>query len=102
MSEGRDVSTFPPMDPELVAPVVAWLAHESCSITGEMLISMAGRIAKAFVAETSGVHRPSWDIEQVAQDMEIVRNTDKLLMFPVFPRGFYDHIEYCFQMSMAH
>ena len=39
MSEGVDTSAFPPMDPDLVAPAVAWLCHESCSITGEMLIS---------------------------------------------------------------
>src|ERR1700722_4367388 len=38
MAEGLDVSAYPPMDPELVAPVVGWLSHESCTITGEMLI----------------------------------------------------------------
>ncbi|MET0179884.1 MAG: SDR family NAD(P)-dependent oxidoreductase, partial [Novosphingobium sp.] len=31
MSEGVDTSQFPPMDPELVAPAVAYLAHESCA-----------------------------------------------------------------------
>ena len=46
MAEGRDTSAYPPMGPELVAPVVGWLAHESCSITGEMLISIAGRVAQ--------------------------------------------------------
>jgi len=34
MAEGLDISQYPPMGPELVAPVVGWLAHESCSITG--------------------------------------------------------------------
>ena len=69
MAEGLDISAYPPMDPELVAPAVGWLAHESCSITGEMLVAIAGRVAKAYVAETPGVHRPSWTIEQVAEDM---------------------------------
>ena len=55
MAEGLDISLYPPMGPELVAPVVGWLAHESCSISGEMLISMAGRVAKAFIAETEGI-----------------------------------------------
>ena len=36
MAEGIDTSAYPPMGPELVAPVVGWLAHESCSITGEI------------------------------------------------------------------
>ena len=30
----------------LVAPVVGWLAHESCSVTGEMLVALAGRVAQ--------------------------------------------------------
>ena len=37
MAEGIDTSAYPPMGPELVAPVVGWLAHENCSITGESL-----------------------------------------------------------------
>ena len=31
MAEGIDTSAYPPMGPELVAPVVGWLAHETCS-----------------------------------------------------------------------
>ncbi len=42
MAEGIDTSAYPPMGPELVAPVVGWLAHESCSVTGEILIALAG------------------------------------------------------------
>src|SRR5882724_11704223 len=49
MAEGIDTSAYPPMGPELVAPTVGWLAHESCSITGEMLVAIAGRVAKAVV-----------------------------------------------------
>ena len=67
MADGLDISQYPPMGPELVAPVVGWLAHESCSITGEMLISMAGRVARALIAETEGVYRPSWTIDEVAR-----------------------------------
>src|SRR5258705_13902432 len=76
MAEGIDTSAYPPMGPELVAPAVAWLAHESCSITGEMLVAIAGRVAKAYVAETPGVYRPSWTMEQVGEDMDAIRNTD--------------------------
>src|SRR5580700_4645627 len=49
MSEGVDTSAFPPMPPEMVAPAVGWLAHESCTITGEMVVSAAGRVARAYV-----------------------------------------------------
>ena len=66
MSAGIDTSKFPPMAPEMVAPAVAWLCHEQCSISGEMLVAMGGRVARAFIAESEGVYRPDWTIEQVA------------------------------------
>jgi len=99
LAKGRDTSTYPPMQPELVAPTVAWLAHESCSITGEMLISIAGRIAKAVVAETPGVYRPSWTIEEVAEQMSAIRDTNTLKIFPAVPSGHVDHIGYSFGMA---
>jgi NAD(P)-dependent dehydrogenase (short-subunit alcohol dehydrogenase family) len=98
MAEGLDTSAYPPMDPELVAPAVGWLSHESCSITGEMLISMAGRTARAYVAESPGVYRPEWTIERVAEHIGAIRSTDGPLVFPVVPAGQLDHIRYSFGM----
>ena len=98
MAEGIDVSAYPPMTPELVAPVVGWLAHESCSITAEMLIAIAGRVARAFIAESPGVYRSSWSIEDVAREVETIRKTDAPLVFPVVPSAHIDHIRYSFGM----
>jgi NAD(P)-dependent dehydrogenase (short-subunit alcohol dehydrogenase family) len=99
MAEGRDTSVYPPMSPELVAPSVAWLAHESCSITGEMLTSIAGRVAKAYVVETRGVYQPSWTIEDVARQMAAISDrTDPLILSPV-PNGHAEHINYSFDMA---
>ena len=99
MAEGLDTSKYPPMDPELVAPAVAWLAHESCSITGEMLASIAGRIARAYAAETQGVYRPSWSIEDVAEQIEAIRDISNPLLFPPVPTGHVDHLRYSFEMA---
>jgi NAD(P)-dependent dehydrogenase (short-subunit alcohol dehydrogenase family) len=99
MAEGLDTSAYPPMDPELVAPVVGWLAHETCSITGEMLVSIAGRVAKAFIAETPGTYQPSWSIEQVGEQLAAIRNTDAPKIFPVVPSGHVDHLRYSFEMA---
>src|ERR1700756_5398077 len=74
MAEGIDTSAYPPMGPELVAPLVAWLAHESCSITGEIFVAIAGRVARAVIAESPGVYRPSWSIEEVGEEMEAIRH----------------------------
>ncbi len=99
MAEGIDISAYPPMGSDLVAPVVGWLAHEDCSITGEMLVSIAGRVAKAYVAETQGVYQGEWTIADVAKQMEAIRNSDEPLVFPVVPSGHVDHIRYSFEMA---
>jgi NAD(P)-dependent dehydrogenase (short-subunit alcohol dehydrogenase family) len=98
MAEGLDTSAYPPMDPELVSPVVGYLAHESCSITGEMMIALAGRVARAFIGETPGVYQPSWTIAQVAEQIAAIRDTGAPLIFPTVS-GHLDHLRYSFGMA---
>jgi hypothetical protein len=43
-----------PMAPELVAPMVAFLAHEACPVSGEIYAAGAGRFARIFIASTEG------------------------------------------------
>lgn len=59
------------MAPELAAPMVGFLAHESCTVTGEIYTAGAGRFARLFIGSTPGHlhtdpsgHRPT--IEDVA------------------------------------
>ena len=99
MAQGIDTSGYPPMGVDLVAPAVAWLAHESCSVTGEMIIALAGRIARAVIAETPGVHRSSWSIEDVGDHIDAIRDDMAPLVFPVVPDGHTDHIRYSFGMA---
>ena len=42
------------MSSDLVAPMVAFLAHESCPVTGEIYAAGAGRFARLFIAATPG------------------------------------------------
>ena len=44
----------PLMDAGLVAPMVAYLAHESCRASGETYVAGAGRFARLFVGSTVG------------------------------------------------
>jgi len=102
MAEGLDISAYPPMGTELVAPVVGLLAHETCPVTGEMLVAIAGRVARVVVAETPGVHRSSWSIEDVAEQIDAVRYLSEgraPLVFPVVPDGHSDHIRYSFETA---
>ncbi len=56
-----------PMAPDLVAPMVAFLAHEDCPVTGEVYAAGAGRFARIFLAATPGyVHEGVPTIEDVA------------------------------------
>ncbi len=87
------------MGAELVAPVVGLLAHESCPVNGEMLIAIAGRVARAVVAETPGVQRLSWSVEDVAEQLYAIRDLNAPLVFPVVPNGHADHIRYSFESA---
>ena len=99
MAEGLDISQYPPMGPELVSPVVAWLAHESCSVTGEMLVSIAGRVARAFIAESKGVYQPSWTPEDVGARIDAIMDSQDPLVFGL--EGHVDHIRYSFGRAVA-
>jgi NAD(P)-dependent dehydrogenase (short-subunit alcohol dehydrogenase family) len=99
MAEGIDTSAYPPMGPEFVAPVVGWLAHEKCSVTGEVFIALAGRVARAVIAESPGVQRPAWTVEDVGGHLDAIRNIEAPLVFPVVPDGHGQHIRYSFSMA---
>ncbi|MCA4752190.1 SDR family NAD(P)-dependent oxidoreductase [Mycobacteroides abscessus subsp. abscessus] len=96
MAEGLDTSAYPPMGPDLVAPAVGWLAHETCSVTGEYFVAIAGRLARAAVVESPGVYQPSWSMEQVGEQMTRIRDLSEPVVFPVVPDGHSEHIRYSF------
>jgi NAD(P)-dependent dehydrogenase (short-subunit alcohol dehydrogenase family) len=53
-ADAGDGEADDPMAPHLVAPLVAYLAHESCPVTGEMYAAGAGRFARMFIACAPG------------------------------------------------
>lgn len=99
LADGLDTSQYPPMGPELVAPVVGWLSHESCTVTGELLVSVAGRVARAFMAETVGVYRPEWTIDDVGEQIDAIRDPAGQWTLPPVPSGFIDHLGRSFEMA---
>jgi NAD(P)-dependent dehydrogenase (short-subunit alcohol dehydrogenase family) len=58
-----------PMAPALVAPMVAFLAHEDCPVSGEVYAAGAGRFARIFIAQTEGYVHPTLEptVEDVAE-----------------------------------
>src|SRR5207237_4621816 len=59
----------PEMSPDLVAPMVAFLAHEDCPVSGEIYAAGFGRFARIFIASTEGyVHAtPKPTVEDVVE-----------------------------------
>ncbi len=57
------------MAPGLVAPMVAFLAHENCPVSGEVYAAGAGRFARIFIGQTEGYVHPTADptVEDVAE-----------------------------------
>lgn len=53
------------MPPDIVAPAVAWLAHEACRLNGEMVGASGGFVGRTFYGLTAGFGDPALTIEQV-------------------------------------
>jgi NAD(P)-dependent dehydrogenase (short-subunit alcohol dehydrogenase family) len=49
-----DAPVAPEMAPDLVAPMVGYLAHEDCPVNGEIYVAGFGRFARLFIASTEG------------------------------------------------
>ena len=66
---------FSRLDPAQVSPLVAWLASEGCSVTGEAYSVGGGRIARIFVGETAGRTLPGADPAAIERDIDVIRST---------------------------
>ena len=64
------------LDPALVTPIVAWLAHEDCDVTGEIYSVGGGRVARVFIGETVGYVNPNLTLEDIRDNWAQIRNTD--------------------------
>lgn len=60
----RDAKAGMPAD--LVAPVVAFLAHPSCPVTGECISAVGGKVKRLYLSETPGFEDKALTIESVA------------------------------------
>lgn len=69
---------FETMTIELVTPIVAYLAHEACVVTGEAFSTAGGRLAKVVMGETTGVVDRTMTLETVAEILPRVMDTTTL------------------------
>ena len=58
------------LEPALVAPVVAFLAHRDCPVSGEIYTVGAGHVARFFIGRTQGFYSPALSIEDVRDHLD--------------------------------
>jgi hypothetical protein len=71
------------MDPALVSPTAAFLAHESCPINGEVLISGGGQVIRLVPVRTTGITREELTIEDVAQGLDAIMDPTGAKVAPI-------------------
>jgi NAD(P)-dependent dehydrogenase (short-subunit alcohol dehydrogenase family) len=71
------------LDPALVSPVVTWLAHEDCPVSGHTYSVGGGRVARVFVGQGPGYMRTDapLTVEDVRDHFDEIERTDDFTIF---------------------
>jgi NAD(P)-dependent dehydrogenase (short-subunit alcohol dehydrogenase family) len=78
-----DQSLLAKMDPALVAPVAAYLAHESCALNGEVLVAGGGEVFRLTPLVTRGIAQDRLSVEDVAEHIDAIMSTDGARVPPI-------------------
>lgn len=62
------------LDPALVAPVVAFLAHPDCPVSGEIYTVGGGQVSRFFIGRTKGYFNPSLTLEDFSAHFDEIRD----------------------------
>jgi NAD(P)-dependent dehydrogenase (short-subunit alcohol dehydrogenase family) len=68
--------------PGLVSPVVAWLVHEDCPVSGHVYSVGGGRVARVFVGEGPGYLKTDapLTVEDIRDHFEEIERTDDFML----------------------
>jgi NAD(P)-dependent dehydrogenase (short-subunit alcohol dehydrogenase family) len=64
------------LDPALVSPVVAYLSHQDCTVSGQIFSAAAGRVAKIFIGEGRGFYSPELTLEDIRDEWDVICSED--------------------------
>ena len=65
---------------ELVASVAAYLAHETCSVTGEIYLAGGGGVARMFIGQSKGIVRPGLTPEDVVENWARINDVSEYVI----------------------
>lgn len=74
--DGAAASSPPYMATEMVSPMMAYLAHEECQFSGEILGAGAGHFTRIFIGETPGYVYPGDGVPQIE---DVAENWTKIV-----------------------
>jgi NAD(P)-dependent dehydrogenase (short-subunit alcohol dehydrogenase family) len=60
--------------PELVSPMAVYLAHERCTVSGEIFWSSGGEVSRIFHGETYGFYDPKLSLEHIDEHWAEIRD----------------------------
>jgi NAD(P)-dependent dehydrogenase (short-subunit alcohol dehydrogenase family) len=80
------------LKPELVSPVVAWLAHEDCPVTGEVYSVAGGYVARVFIGVTDGIFEGGNLTPEVVRDRFDQIRDEKGYYVPESPADEMGHV----------
>ena len=66
------------MKPELVTPIVAYLAHDDCPVSGEAFSTAGGRLTRIVIGETQGIVDSALTLEKLPGLMDRVLDTGSI------------------------
>jgi NAD(P)-dependent dehydrogenase (short-subunit alcohol dehydrogenase family) len=75
------------MNPDLVAPAAAYLAHESCTLNGEVLVAGGGEVFRMTPVVTRGLSKDWITIEDVAENLDTIMSIDDAVIPPIGTYG---------------
>jgi len=61
------------LQPEYISPIVAWLSHEDCDVSGEVYSVGGGRVARVFIGEAEGYFNKNLSLEDVRDNWDKIR-----------------------------
>ena len=68
------------MAPELISPLVAYLCHASCAVTGQAYSVGGGRVSRVFLGMTTGVTDSALTAEMVADRIDEIDDTREFVI----------------------
>jgi len=77
------------LQPEMVTPIVVFLASEDCDVTGEIFSTAGGQVSRFFIGRTPGYYNPQMTVEDIRDNFAQIRNEEGYTV----PHGINDELK---------